>query len=240
MGDFEEGAKAAQEIAKTTGKAIDAGRDLGGFFSRIFGRSLEQLTGIGEDSLTYHRRVRQLRLAKRFEEFRKELGYDGPIDPIDLKVGLPLIEAASIEDDDSLQDLYARLPATATNPDSRVKARRAFVSILQDVGPLEVLLLDRIYSAPSAVGAVVRTGGLPDRHAQDMDQSTSPPSPEVELALWTLARAGCIEPAGTYGGGTSIAVVTMTALGRALVEAAIRVSSADGKRDEQAPDDSEV
>jgi hypothetical protein len=227
MSDLEESAKAAQEIAKTTGKAIDASRELGGFFSRVFGRSLEQLGGMGEDSLTYLRRVRQLRLAKRFEEIRKELGFDGPIDPVDFKLGLPLIEAASIEDDDSLQDLYARLLATATNPDSKARARRAFVSILQDFGPLEVLLLDRIYAAPSAMGTVVRTGGLRDRYAQDMDQSIAPPSPEVELALWTLARAGCIEPAGTYGGGTSIAAVTMTALGRALVEAAIRVPAQD-------------
>jgi hypothetical protein len=178
---------------------------------------------MGEDSLAFRRHVRQLRLAKRFEEIRKELGFDGPIDPIELKVGIPLIEAASLEDDDRLQDLYARLLATATNPDSKVKARRAFVSILRELGPLEVLLLDRIYSAPSGVGAVVRTGGLPDRYVQDADQSASHPSLEVELALWILARAGCIEPSVPYGGGTSIAAVTMTALGRALVEAAIIV-----------------
>ena len=35
--EIEETAKAAQEVAKTTGKAIDASRELGGFFVRIFG-----------------------------------------------------------------------------------------------------------------------------------------------------------------------------------------------------------
>src|SRR5712664_1651930 len=50
--EIEETAKATQEVAKTAGKAIDASRDLGGFFSRIFGGSLEQLVGIGEDHLT--------------------------------------------------------------------------------------------------------------------------------------------------------------------------------------------
>ncbi len=223
MSEFEETAKATQEVAKTAGKAIDASRELGGFFNRVFGRSLDQLAGMGEDSLTYHRRVRQLRLAKRFEEIRKELGFDEPIDPIELKVGIPLIEAASLEDDDGLQDLYARLLATATNPGSKVKAKRAFVSILQELGPLEVLLLDLIYCAPGPLGTVVRTGTLPDRYAQNMDQGVPPPSHEVELALWTLARAGCIEPGSGFGGVTSITAVVLTALGRALVEAAIRV-----------------
>jgi hypothetical protein len=97
--EIEETAKATQEVAKTAGKAIDASCELGGFFSRIFGVSLEQLVGIGEDHLTVYRRTRQLRLAKRYEEIRKELGFDSEIKPAELKFGLPLIEAASVEND---------------------------------------------------------------------------------------------------------------------------------------------
>lgn len=223
--EIEETAKATQEVAKTAGKAIDASRELGGFFSRIFGGSLEQLAGIGEDHLTVYRRTRQLRLAKRYEEIRKELGFDGEIKPVELKFGIPLIAAASIENDNSLQDLYARLLATATNPDSKIEAKRAFVSMLQDLGPLEVLLIDLIYSAPSTPANIVRTGGFPERYSTNMDDANARPSAEVELALWNLARVGCIEPGGTYGGGTSIAAVTLTSLGRALVEAAIKVSA---------------
>ena len=103
--EIEETAKATQEVAKTAGKAIDASRELGGFFSRIFGGSLEQLAGIGEDHLTVYRRTRQLRLAKRYEEIRKELGFDSEIKPVEFKFGLPLIAAASVENDDELQDL---------------------------------------------------------------------------------------------------------------------------------------
>jgi hypothetical protein len=70
--EIEETAKATQEVAKTAGKANDASRELGSFFSRIFGGSLDQLAGIGEDHLTVYRRTRQLRLAKRYEEIRKD------------------------------------------------------------------------------------------------------------------------------------------------------------------------
>ena len=221
--EIEETAKAAQEVAKTAGKAIDASRELGGFFSRVFGGSLEQLAGIGEDYLTVYRRTRQLRLAKRYEEIRKELSFDGEIKPVELKFGLPLIAAASIENDDQLQDLYARLLATATNPDSKIEAKRAFVSMLQDLGPLEVLLIDLIYSSPNTPANIVRTGGFPERYSTNLDNANARPSAEVELALWNLVRIGCIEPGGTYGGGSSIAAVTLTSLGRALVEAAIKV-----------------
>jgi Abortive infection alpha len=221
--EIEETAKATQEVAKTAGKAIDASRELGGFFSRIFGGILDQLAGLGEDQLTVYRRTRQLRLAKRYEEIRKELGFDGEIKPLELKFGLPLIQAASIENDDDLQDLYARLLATATNPDNKIGAKRAFVSILQELGPLEVLLIDKIYSAPNTPANIVRTGKFPENYSTNMDDANARPSAEVELALWNLARVGCIEPGGTYGGGTSIAAVTLTALGRVFVEAAIKV-----------------
>ena len=92
--ELKETAKATQEAAKTAGKAID---ELRGFFSRIFGGSLEQLAGIGEDQLTVYRRTRQLRLAKRYEEIRKEMGFDGKIKQVEFKFGLPLTAAASIE-----------------------------------------------------------------------------------------------------------------------------------------------
>jgi Abortive infection alpha len=221
--EIEETAKATQEVAKTAGKAIDASRELGGFFSRIFGGSLEQLAGIGEDHLTVYRRTRQLRLAKRYEEIRKELGFESEIKPVELKFGLPLIAAASVENDDELQDLYARLLARATNPDSKIEAKRAFVSILQELGPLEVLLIDQIYSAPTTPGTAVPTGRFPERYSINMDDESARPSAEVELALWNLVRVGCIEPSGTYGGGSSVSAVTLTSLGRAFVEAAIKV-----------------
>jgi hypothetical protein len=40
-----ESAKAAQQIAKATGKAIDAVRDLGGWLDRMFGEAIEQEVG---------------------------------------------------------------------------------------------------------------------------------------------------------------------------------------------------
>lgn len=45
MKTIEETAKAAQELAKTSGKVIDATRDVGGWLDRIFGRAIEHTVG---------------------------------------------------------------------------------------------------------------------------------------------------------------------------------------------------
>ena len=57
-----ETAKAVQEVAKTTGKAIDAAQNFGGFFSKYVSGSVEQGMGIFEDKLKYMRWERQVRL----------------------------------------------------------------------------------------------------------------------------------------------------------------------------------
>jgi hypothetical protein len=219
--EIEESAKAVQETAKATGKAIDASRELGGFLRAVFGGSLEQLGGMLEDSLLMHRGVRRLRLIRRYNEIRIEMGLPPDVTkPVSLKFGLPLIEAATLEDNEILQDMYARLLANATDPTSAIEAKRAFVSILQDCGPLEVRLLEWIYHAPGEEG-FVRTARLPNEYLEypPSVDSMEMPNPEVDLALSNLARLGCIEPVGMYGGGMPTRVVKITSLGRALIEA---------------------
>jgi hypothetical protein len=69
-----ETAKAFQEVAKTTGKAIDAGEKFGGFISSYIAGSIEQGMGIFEDKLKYMRWERQVRLMQRAEQLLKKIG----------------------------------------------------------------------------------------------------------------------------------------------------------------------
>ena len=90
-------AKAAGEIAKTTGKAIDASREFGGFIAPYIRRPLEQAIGIVEDKLKYMRWERQLRLIVRSKKFLEELGLEAPTRAIPMKIAIPLLQAASLE-----------------------------------------------------------------------------------------------------------------------------------------------
>lgn len=218
MTEIEETAKATQEVAKTTGQAITAGRELGQFLGRVFGGTITQAVGVVEDQLVMFRQARQLRLAKRYDEIRRELGYNSE-SSVPYNFGVALIQAASLEQDDVIQDAYARLLARAMS--GEVQARRAYVSILEDLGPLEVRLLDLIYRASPDAIRTVKTGNFPDGYLSDNDSPDLQPPQEVAIALGNLVRVGCISAAGTWGGGSTVSVVSLTPFGKSFVEAAL-------------------
>ena len=220
----EETAKAGQEIAKTTGKAIDVGEKLGQFVARFICGPMEQASGIVEDKLKYLRWERQLRLMKRAEELMKQLGMREPSRAVPLKLAIPLLQGASLEDDDDLQDLWAKLLVNAADADSPITIKRVFIDILENIGPLEARILQVVYSIPFADmqhhGVV--TKDLPNSamiRPDDPNFKTERPSPEVELALANLARLGCLSPAKTWGGGEVFDSINPSLLGKVFVEA---------------------
>ena len=220
-----ESAKAAQEIAKTGGKAIDATRAAGGFIARFVAGPLEQGMGIFEDKLRYLRWERQLRLMRRAEEVLNSLGLDAPSRAVPLKIAIPLLQAASVEEDDGLQDKWVNLLVNAANSASGIEIRRAYIEILEQISPLEARILDVIYSLPfeSIHHDGVVTCDLPNsaRPETKEDQATEPrePSDEIKLALANLARVGCLRQGSTWGGGENFRRVNPTLLGKSFVDA---------------------
>jgi hypothetical protein len=227
MNEVTSSAEAVKAVAETTGKAIDASRELGGFFSKVLGPSIEELGGMLHDHVRFSRGVRLLRLHKRYEEIKQEANIQGDVRPLGLKEAVPLLEAASLETDDELQDMFANLLVNATRSDSAIEAQRMFVSILENFGRLEAQLLIAICNAPKKTeeeknknGVGVLTAGLPDEYlVANEENKMKDLSPDAEIALWNLSRLGCIEPAATWGRGSTVAIVTPTALGKALKEA---------------------
>lgn len=218
------------EVAKATGKAIDAGREVGKFIAKYIDGPLEQGIGIFEDKLKYMRLERQVRLMARANQFLKEHGLDSPTRCIPLNLIVPLMQGGSLEENDDLQDRWAQLLVNAADADSGIEVRRAFVTILEDLTPLDALVLEKIYSYEVRSGPQVNviteiwTKYLPDRvvltepGGELFDQR---PSPKVELSLGNLVRLGLISPAITWG-GTSLVTIHQTILGREFVRACSR------------------
>lgn len=216
--------KAAQEIAETGGKGIDAARTLAEFVAKFIGGPLEKASGIVEDHLRYVRWERQIRLINRAEKFLQERGLDAPTRAVPIKVAIPLFQAAWVEENDELQDRWARLLACAADARSDVEVTRGLVSILQDLGPMESRVLESIYDAPPELNpnGVVTTECLPEGYgAPEKSNNTDPklPREEVQIALLHLKRLGCIDAAGTWDSITGIMRVRLTELGRTLVHA---------------------
>ncbi len=136
-----ETAKAVQEVAKTAQKVIDAGQKFGGFFAKYFGGNIEQWAGLYEDKLRYRRWENQLALMQKAEEKLKALGSDAKLKPLAFKIGVPLLEAASLEDNDYLRDLWANLLINSVKQEN-VDTHPSFVQVLQNLLPQEAKLLE--------------------------------------------------------------------------------------------------
>ncbi|MGM0983283.1 MAG: Abi-alpha family protein [Pseudomonadota bacterium] len=221
-----ETAKATQEVAKATGKAIDASSRFGEFMSRFIAGPLEQGAGIFEDKLRYMRWERQVRLMKKAEAFMQELSITGDLRPIPMKHAIPLFQAASLEDDDYLQDLWVKLLVNASAPNSSVVLRRAHIDILERLSAVEAQILQRIYahSEEELDRQAVLTYKLPDVAEIEIEELKNKshslqPTSEVKLALANLSRLGCVGLPTAWDGGEIFTAVYPTIMGRSLFEA---------------------
>ncbi|MEI7375661.1 Abi-alpha family protein [Dickeya chrysanthemi] len=219
----DEEAKAVQEASKAVGKITEAAQQFGGFIAKYISGPLEQGIGIYEDKLKFIRYERQLRLMKRTEELSAEYGLELPSRALPIKIAIPIFQAASMEEDDYLQDKWASLLINASNAEIKREIKRVHISILENLSTLDVLVLDQIYSDNDDSVVEVYTKYLPQRieagMAENIMEKMQDGPSEIVLSLANLARLGCIDPSPTYGGGPSFDVVTKTALGRDFIDA---------------------
>lgn len=141
-----ESAKAVQEVAKTTNTAIEATEKLGSFVSRIIGEPIDEVVGMLTDRLKFMRWQRQIRLTERARELIREKDIQGELKTVSPKIALPIIENASLEENDELQDLWAYLIASAVDPNFDGTVRAAFIDIIKQLEVNDVHILNFIYN----------------------------------------------------------------------------------------------
>lgn len=172
----------------------------GGFFNKVFGDLAEDGIGIVVDKVKYYRIEKVALLAKKTEERLKERGIDITV-PVSPKLAIPLIESATIEDDDDLHTLWANLLANAMDPKTSHQVKHIHASILKDLEPLDVRIL-----------AIIERKKLenPDKKLSEMlfdrakiAESLKVPEETADLSLLNLMRLGCITP-GIITGGASM------------------------------------
>lgn len=141
-----ETAKAAQEVAKTTSEAIKATKELGVYVANLVKQPVDTIVGILTDKLKFIRWERQLRFLDRVKEKVKQRNLEGKLVPIPPKLALPIIENATLEEDDYLQDLWANLLIEAGNPRSKDSVRAAFIEIIKQLEPIDAKILNESYN----------------------------------------------------------------------------------------------
>ena len=197
MDTFKASADALEETAKTAGKVIDASRDLGGWLDGRLSKAIDDVIGLAlADKLAYSRaealirRRERLTILARQSKLRLEaLGVNCITVPQD-KVLAPLLEAASLEDDPTLQEMWANLLATAMQDDTEDLAR-VYVSILTSLSPVGALAFkDYILGTKGAVSPPVKERGIEIEKG-----SLNGDNYGVDVAR-ELFRLGLVEPAG--------------------------------------------
>jgi hypothetical protein len=224
----EESAKVVQEVAKTTGKLVDAVNDAGAFLAPHVDGILEQVVGMFTDHLKYVRGKRLVRLAHSFQQELLAHGGVEVVRKLPLNFAIDALEQGAMEPDDDLQDIWARLLVNAVDANSEVKPRRAYISIIKDLSPLDALILEQIYAVD--IGRhqkAIVTYELPSRAypAIDIDLKTLPkPSEEVKVALANLERLGLISYGASWGGGEVFDLVNHSTAGKVFMMAIRRRS----------------
>jgi hypothetical protein len=146
-----ESAKAVQETAKLGGKALDIGRDAGGWLNRIFGPGIEDAVALHWSDRVRARRVEAAiydweRLTALFRKVDDRLNKKGvsSFRLVPPKIVLALIENATVEYEDDLHTLWANLLATGLDA-SADEIKRKYVSILSNLSSNDAKLLSAVY-----------------------------------------------------------------------------------------------
>jgi hypothetical protein len=179
-----------------------------------------------EDYLSVVWFERRVRLWERVRQFCAERGMPGPTRKIPLNIGAPLLQNAALEEDDDLQDVWAKLLVNSADASSGIEIRRAFVSVLAEMTTLDVRNLAAIASAansndengPVGVWTYELPGkGIPYRHLPTGGEPA--PSPDVEISLSNLIRLGCLISSNRTPVLQTTQLVNLTPFGRAFIKA---------------------
>lgn len=136
-----EQAEAAKEVAKTTGKFAEIAEKVGGFVSKVIGPASNQIGGILEDRVRYFRYKNLLAIADKVEAIHAHRRIDGKATPIPARVAIPLLESAALEDDETLQDVWARLIANSTDPAHVEMLHPGYIEVVKQMSPDEATIL---------------------------------------------------------------------------------------------------
>jgi hypothetical protein len=147
-----ETAKAVQEVAKLGGKVTDAVAGGGGWLRSVFDSAIRDTVGLLWADRVSTARIKaaigdEEKLVELLRSTYNRLSTKNnlAIRELSPKVGLALIEAATVEDEPNLKDMWAALLASAVDADEQ-PVEKAFVSILADLSATEATALSEYYA----------------------------------------------------------------------------------------------
>jgi hypothetical protein len=115
--------------------------------TKLFGGPIEQVGGMWTDSLMVRREIRKIKLYQKLKTAIDEAAFDPRT--ISDKIWLPAVHEALLEEDETIQQLWANLLANAADPRQQNHALPAFPNILKELTTREARFLDALLNQAS-------------------------------------------------------------------------------------------
>ena len=115
-------------------------------YQRIIGEPIDIASGILKDKMIYSRWERQQRLTSQAYEIIGQRNIENELRTVPPKIALPIIENASLEENDELQDLWIYFLSSAVDPNFNGTLRTAFIDIIKQLEVIDVHILNFIYN----------------------------------------------------------------------------------------------
>jgi hypothetical protein len=154
-------ADATGEVARTTRAALNLAAD----FGAILKGYVSEKVGILEDRVRFTRWERRLALIDKAQAVMRRRGISVPTRELPLPFVIPLLNHAILEEDDELQETWAKLLVNAGDASTEMELRTAYVEILAGMSGFDVKNLSAMakatLTAPSGTPRAILTSRLP-------------------------------------------------------------------------------
>jgi hypothetical protein len=110
---------------------------------KMLGPAADEVAEMLRDSIRVYRYQRQLSLLQKAETMASKAGFTPQAVP--LKLLFPLLEGASLEEDESIHTMWSALLANASHPGLLNLVLPSFAEVLRVLTPEEARLLDAVY-----------------------------------------------------------------------------------------------
>lgn len=168
-------------------KGIGLSEDLGRFVGKIVGPAATSLGGLLGDQMKAWRAANLARIAKKWRQ--KCAKHDVPeeaIRALPFREAFLVLDAASMEDDEDVQELWARLIFAASQPHPRTELLKMHVDLLKSLNGLEARLLMIIFDYYDREDRQHVSRSLKKLGSIDEEQ--------LRVALLNLQRLGILSP----------------------------------------------
>jgi len=115
----------------------------GGLLKRVLGPAADEVGLILQDKVHAYRQKNLAKMVVRGLELLANSETEAHAIP--LRSLIPIIERASVEDDEYLSEKWSRLFASAAASESMTNNHPCFPQILSELSPLDVVILDRLW-----------------------------------------------------------------------------------------------